>query len=314
MLSEVRPEAVAVRVPHPLHASIAIECLRAGARVLVEKPIAAEVAEGDRMIAMADEVKRCLAVNLQHRTRAKIRAAKQLIVAGRLGELQRVHMTAIWTSPAHYYQLAGWRGTWAGEGGGVLMNQSPHSLDLVCHLAGQPARVVAWNRMLYHAIETEDTSIAMLEWADGALGSVFVSTAQAGEPERLELAGSRGILEVSRGGVRFWEAENDLRDFLATSPEAFGRPAFREVNVQAEVELQRAPGSGEHTAIYQNFVEAVEHGSPLVADGREGRLSLELANALMYSSATAAQVDLPLNRQAYHEFLQGRRRDARTSG
>jgi predicted dehydrogenase len=309
MLAQVRPDAVAVLVPHPLHASIAIDCLRSGAHVLVEKPIAAEVGEADRVIATADEVNRYLAVNLQQRTRVEIRAAKRLITSGKLGELQRVHMTAIWTRPASYYRLAGWRGTWAGEGGGVLMNQSPHSLDLVCHLAGQPARVVAWNRTLYHSIETEDTSLAMLEWANGALGSVLVSTAQAGEPERLEIAGSRGIVEISRGGLRFWEAETDLRDFLATSPEPFGKPALREVDVRPEVESARTPGNGEHSAIYGNFVEAVDRGTPLVADGREGRLSLELANALIYSSATGAQVELPLERQAYTEFLQGRRRE-----
>jgi predicted dehydrogenase len=310
LLSQLRPEAVAVLVPHPLHASIAIDCLRTGAHVLVEKPIAVEVAEADRMIATADEVNRLLAVNLQQRTRAEVRAARRLIESGKLGELERVHMTAIWTRPARYYQLAGWRGTWAGEGGGVLMNQSPHSLDLVCHLMGQPARVVAWNRTLYHAIETEDTSLAMLEWGNGALGSVFVSTAQAGEPERLEIAGSRGILELTRGGLKFSATETDLRDFLATSPEPFGKLALREVDVQAEVELGRSAGSGQHTAIYENFVEAIEGGTPLVADGREGSLSLELANALMYSSARDAPVDLPLDRQAYDDFLRRRQQGA----
>jgi predicted dehydrogenase len=201
MLAATHPEATVVLAPHPFHASLAIDCLEAGAHVLVEKPLADEVAEADRMIAAAQRANRLLAVNLQHRTRAEIRTAKTLIEQGRLGDLQRVEMVAIWTRTASYYAMAGWRGTWQGEGGGVLMNQSPHSLDLVCHLAGQPSRVAAWNRTLFHAIETEDTSLSMLEWPNGALGTLLVSTAQAGEAERLEIAGTRGALQLTRGGL-----------------------------------------------------------------------------------------------------------------
>jgi predicted dehydrogenase len=303
LLSRARPQAVAVLAPHPFHASIAVDCLSAGAHVLVEKPIAVEVAEADRMIETAARVQRRLAVNLQQRTRLEVRAAKSLIQTGRLGDVQRVQMTAIWTRPAFYYQRGGWRGTWRGEGGGVLMNQAPHSLDLVCHLAGQPARVAAWNRTLFHAIETEDTCMAMLEWPNGALGTLFVTTAQAGEAERLDIAGTRGVLQITRGELRLWEMEADLREFLATSPEPFGRPPLRVVDVEDEVNRGRTPGSGEHRAIYANFVEAIEDGAPLVADGTEGRLSLELANALIYSSATGKAVELPLDRQAYSRLL-----------
>jgi predicted dehydrogenase len=300
LLDRTRPEAVAIVVPHPFHASIAIDCLQAGAHVLVEKPIAVEAAEADRMIEVAAQAGRLLAVNLQHRTRSEIRAAKSLIQQGRLGDIQRIQMTAIWTRTARYYQLAGWRGTWRGEGGGVLMNQSPHTLDLVCHLAGQPSRVVAWNRTLFHNIETEDTSLAMFEWPNGALGSLFVSTAQAGEAERLEIAGTRGVLQLGRDGLQLWEAEQDLRNFLTNSPEPFGKPSL----IPKAVEIERLPGSGEHIAIYANFVAAVEHGAPLVADGTEGRKSLELANALIYSSITGQQVTLPLDRAAYSSLLE----------
>ncbi len=309
LLAQTRPDAVAVVVPHPFHATIAIDCLQAGAHVLVEKPIAVEVAEADRMIQAAAQAGRLLAVNLQHRTRDEIRAARKLIQDGRVGDLQRIQMTAIWTRTARYYQQAGWRGTWRGEGGGVLMNQSPHTLDVVCHLAGQPSRVMAWNRTLYHAIETEDTSLATFEWSSGALGSLFVSTAQAGEAERLEIAGTRGVLQLSRAGLQFWQSDTDLRDFLATSQDPFGKPALQEV----PVEIEHQPGSGEHTAIYANFLAAIEHGTPLVADGAEGRLSLELANALIYSSQRNELVALPLDRPAYHTLLEDLRASAKSS-
>jgi predicted dehydrogenase len=227
-------------------------------------------------------------------------------------------MVAIWTRTAAYYAQAGWRGTWQGEGGGVLMNQSPHNLDLVCHLVGQPSRVVAWNRTMFHHIETEDTSLAMLEWstdgaaasdstakhAAGALGTVLVSTAQVGESERLEIAGTRGVLQITRGGLRLFEADTDLRTFLAENPAPFAKPEL----VPQDVPLES--GSGDHAAIYANFLDAITNGAPLVADGAQGRMSLELANALIYSSATNSQVPLPLDRAAYADLLDRLRRAA----
>jgi predicted dehydrogenase len=298
LLESTRPDAVAVLAPHPFHASIAVDCLEAGAHVLVEKPIAVEVAEADRMIEASERNQRLLAVNLQQRTRSDVRTAKKLITDGHLGDLQRIQLTAIWTRPAYYYRMGGWRGTWRGEGGGILMNQSPHNLDLVCHLAGQPSRVVAWNRTLYHAIETEDTSVAMLEWPNGALGTLLVSTAQLGDAERMEFAGTRGVLQFGRGGLQVVEADQDLREFLAESQNPFGKPPLESRDVALE------PGGGDHTAIYANFLEAVEHGAALVADGAQGRLSLELANALIYSSATGQLVSLPLDRGAYSSLLE----------
>jgi predicted dehydrogenase len=297
LLTQTHPEAVAVITPHPLHAPIAIDCMQSGAHVLVEKPIAVEVAEADRMIEAARDTGRLLAVNLQHRTRAEIRAAKKLISDKRLGEIQRVQMTAIWTRTRRYYDLAGWRGTWRGEGGGVLMNQSPHTLDVICHLAGQPERVAAWNRTVFHAIETEDTSVAMLEWPNHAIGTLVVSTAQAGDAERLEIAGTRGVLQITNGKLSFRESATDLRDFLTESEDPFGKLALESRDVPLD------SGGGDHTAVYANFIDAVEHGAPLVADGSEARMSLELANALIYSSATNRQVTLPLDRDAYAELL-----------
>src|SRR5579859_46332 len=226
LLAETHPDAVAIVTPHPFHAAIAIDCMQAGTHVLVEKPIAVEVAEADRMIAAASQTNRLLAVNLQHRTRAVIRTAKKLIAAGRLGEIQRVQMTAIWTRTRRYYELADWRGTWRGEGGGVLMNQSPHTLDVICHLAGQPSLVAAWNRTTFHAIETEDTSVAMLEWPHRAIGTLIASTAQAGDPERLEIAGTRGVLRITNGNLSFRESSTDLRDFLTESDDPFGKLAL----------------------------------------------------------------------------------------
>jgi predicted dehydrogenase len=174
--------------------------MRSGAHVLVEKPIAVEVAEADRMIEAARETNRLLAVNLQHRSRPEIRTAKNLISESRLGEIQRVQMTAVWTRTRRYYELAGWRGTWRGEGGGGLMNQSPHTLDVIGHLAGQRSLVAAWNRTIFHTIETEDTSVAMLEWPHHFIGTLVVEH----RPGRRSLSVSRSQVPracVSRSQV-----------------------------------------------------------------------------------------------------------------
>ncbi|MEZ4675271.1 MAG: Gfo/Idh/MocA family oxidoreductase [Caldilineaceae bacterium] len=174
LLAEVQPDITIILTPHPFHAAIAIDALNAGSHVLVEKPMAVQVAEADAMIAAAKQNNRLIAVNFQQRFRPEVEAARQLIENGQLGEIQRVTQVEPWLRTVAYYKSAGWRGTWKGEGGGVLMNQAPHSLDLLCHLAGMPKRVVAWNRTLRHSIEVEDTSMAMLEWENGALGSIFL--------------------------------------------------------------------------------------------------------------------------------------------
>ena len=146
MLAAVHPDVTVILTPHPYHAEIAIEALDAGSHVLVEKPMAVEVAEADAMIAAADRNHRLLAVNFQQRHRPEVKTAHKLIASGRLGDIVRVELVEPWMRPAAYYRSAGWRGTWRGEGGGVLLNQAPHGLDLVCHLAGLPIEVYAWTR------------------------------------------------------------------------------------------------------------------------------------------------------------------------
>jgi predicted dehydrogenase len=205
----------------------------------------------------------------------------------------------MWTRTAAYYKSGGWRASWADEGGGVLLNQAPHDLDIICYLLGMPKRIVAWTRTLLHPIETEDTVQAMLEWPNGALGSLHASTAEAGIAQRLEIAGTNGFLQIGHGALTLQQAETDLREFIAQCPERFAQPKLN----PAPVELQ--PGSGDHVAVYRNFHDAILHGAPLMADGAAGRMSLELANAMIYSSYTHDEVELPLDRQKYAALLKG---------
>ncbi|MBS3967159.1 MAG: Gfo/Idh/MocA family oxidoreductase [Truepera sp.] len=300
MLSETKPDIAVILTPHPSHAAIAIDCLQAGAHVLVEKPMAVQAAEADAMVEAAATAGRLLAVNFQHRNRADVRTARKLIQQGALGQLQHVAMTAAWPRTARYFKVVPWRGTWVGEGGGVLKNQAPHQLDILCHLFDLPARVLAWTRTKLHDIEAEDTVQAMMEWPSGMLGSFHVSTAEVGCAERLEIVGTGGSLQFAKDGALTYERlKTDFRTFRAESDNPFGQPAKHAEAVELEA------GSGDHVAIYQNLHEAILSGVPLTCDGVEGRKSLELANAMILSSYTGSEIGLPLDRQRYATLLEG---------
>ena len=295
-------DVAVILTPHPFHADQTVECLRAGHHVLVEKPIADEVAAADRMVAEAERAGLLLAVALQHRSRREVVEARRLIADGALGELQHLSLLATWPRPAAYFALAPWRGTWRGEGGGILINQGQHDLDLLCHLAGgPPARVVGWTRARLHAIEVEDTGDALAEWPDGAAGSIHISTAEANEDQRIEVVGTGGRLRVRRGRLEVYRNAVDFREYAATAANAYEPPA-----VEAMPPLEG--GDGGHVAVYRNLVAAMAGTEPLLAPGREGAWPLELANAIVLSAATNAEVRLPLDRAAYSDLLARRRR------
>ena len=298
MLAEVPADLAVITTPHYLHAQIAKDALRAGLHVLVEKPMALSVEEADGMIAASQASGKKLAVNFQHRHRPEVRAARRLIQEGKLGKLQRMTLVIPWPRSARYYRLGTWRGTWRGEGGGILMNQAPHDLDLVCHLLGSPHRVFAWTRTRYHAMETEDTASALLEWPDGAIGHLHVSTTEGEQGATLEIAGTGGVIQVAQGGLTFNQFAMDVQAYLAETDELFRGPEAHEVPVELE------EGAGNHVAVYRDFHSAILHGTPIAADGVEGRKGLELANAIIYSSHTHAEVELPLDRSAYTRLLQ----------
>ena len=305
MIGELKSEVAVIITPHYNHAEIAIACLQAGCHVLVEKPMALEVAEADAMIAATQASGKLLAVNFQHRQRPEVRAARKLIEEGRLGKLQRINMVTPWPRSAAYYGQASWRATWSGEGGGVLMNQAPHDLDLVCHLMGRPDAVVAWTRTTLHKIEVEDTATALLNWDSGATGYLHVSTAEAGPREEIEIVGTGGILKIGMGTLEYNEYDADVAEFLATTPQVWAKPNAHPVEIALEEGAGDDHPTGDHPAVYRNFYAAITEGTTIGADGESARMSLELANAIILSSKTRAEVRLPVDRAQYHELLAG---------
>jgi UDP-N-acetyl-2-amino-2-deoxyglucuronate dehydrogenase len=289
-------DVVVIATPHPSHAELTIAALGMGAHVLCEKPLAPEVREADAMIAAADRAGRLLGVCFQQRFRPVIAAARRLIDEGRLGTLVRASIVDPLYRPNAYYRTADWRGTWKGEGGGVLMNQAPHTLDLLCHLAGPPATVWGVVQRRSQPMEAEDTATALLSYAGVAVGTVAVSTLEPGV-QRIELVGDRGRIEIVGETVAFERFEPPTSEHLPSATEMFDAPT----RIAEPVELP--PGRGDHRDVHADFAAAVREGREPYVPAREALCSLELANAIVLSTHEERAVTLPVDREAYAALL-----------
>ncbi len=300
MLDTLKPDAAVICTPHPSHPDLAIECLRRGIHVLVEKPMAVDVASADRMVTEAERSGKIMAVNFQHRFRPVIERAHALIQSGALGELTRVLVIENWLRTAAYYRSASWRGRWDTEGGGILMNQAPHTLDVLCHLVGLPERL--WGRIStrFHAMECEDTAQAMLEYAHDTPGYLTASTVETGDPCRIQIIGDRAGLELLGEKLTIRTFDPSLREFMQTSPDFFSTPG---ISIE-ETNYPLNENVGNHYAVHKDFLESIQTGRTPRCTGREALMSLELANAVYYSSMTGQPVTFPLDRAAYSEVLE----------
>jgi len=296
----VAADVAIILAPHPYHAELAIAGVRAGKHVLTEKPLSIALAEGERMVAEAEKHDRLLAVAFQHRARAEVREARRMIQEGEIGTIQRADVLATWPRRYTYFQVAPWRGTWQGEGGGVLINQGQHDLDLLGYLVGRPSKVVGWTRTRRHPIETEDTAEAMVEWPNGAMGAIHISTAEIDETQRIEITGTAGRLRLLPGRLEVWRNEVAFDEFAASPGNPFAPPTTTALPTFLG-------GDGGHEAIYRNLAEALAGREALIASGRDALVTLELANAIVYSSHVGRPIDLPLDAAAFSGLLASRR-------
>jgi predicted dehydrogenase len=292
-------DAVIIATPHYLHTTIGIDALERGLHVLVEKPISVHKADCERLLAAHKDPKLVFAAMFQLRTDGKFKKLKQLVSNGELGELFRVSwIISDWYRTEAYYASGGWRATWKGEGGGVLLNQCPHNLDLMQWICGRPAKVRGFCQLgRYHDIEVEDNVTAYLEWPNGATGVFITSTGEAPGTNRFEICGDRGKLVLEQGKITFTRNEIPMREFSRTSKAGFARPEVWNVDVPYE------GTSPQHHEITQNFVDAILDGKPLIAPASEGVYSVEMANAMLYSALINDTVSLPLDGQAYEKKL-----------
>ncbi len=294
-------DAVIIATPHYQHTTLGIAAFEAGLHVMVEKPISVHKADAERLIAAHEQhADRVFAAMFQLRTEPRYVKIKKLIEDGELGEIVRVNwINTDWFRTEIYYASGGWRATWKGEGGGVLLNQCPHNLDILQWLCGMPRRVRGFCQIgRYHHIEVEDNVTAYLEWASQATGVFITSTGEAPGTNRLEICGTRGKLLLEHDRLTFTRNETDMLTFSREAKVGFARPDVWHV----EVPFENAPA--QHATLMQNFVDAILDGAPLIAPGAEGIHSIELANAALYSSLTDQPIELPLDAAAYEAKLQ----------
>lgn len=298
-------DGLVIATPHYDHTTIAIEAMRRGLHVLTEKPIAVHTRDAQRMIeaygqARAANPKLVFAIMFQQRTLGYWRKIKAMIDGGELGKLIRATwIITDWFRTQAYYDNGGWRATWSGEGGGVLLNQCPHNLDLYQWMVGLPARVSGFVTLgKYHNIEVEDEVTGYFEHDNGMVGHFITTTAESPGTNRLEIVGELGKVVFEEGVIRFYKNEQSSAEFLRTCPRPFDRVPFQVVEVDYE-----PPAEQGHRILLENFADAIQTGAPLIAEGVEGLRGLSLGNAIMLSSFRKQAVEIPFDDAAYAEII-----------
>jgi len=293
-------EGVIVALPTHLHAPIGIKALQAGLHLMMEKPLACHKAEGERILAARQRDDQMIALMMNQRAHPCYVRIKQWITAGELGEFQRISWTMTnWFRPEIYYQSSPWRATWKGEGGGVLMNQCPHNLDVLQWLVGMPNRIRAdCSFGKYHDIEVEDEVNAYFEFANGATGQFTASTGESPGSNRLELIGDLATIRTDGNTATLLRNTEPVSDFSRRTDEMFGSPEV------TEEQFEPSETVNQHAVILRNFVDAANGQADLITPASEGLQSLELAGAMLYSTWIDQMIELPLDADAYESAIQ----------
>jgi len=300
MLRSGKIDAVLICTPHYAHTAVGIAALKAGLHVLVEKPISVDKADALKLIAAHRGPNQVFAAMFNQRTDPIYQKLRQLVTSGELGQIRRVNWTVTdWFRTGAYYAHGGWRATWAGEGGGVLLNQCPHNLDLFQWIFGMPSKVRGFCQLgRYHDIEVEDDVTAYFEYPDGMTGVFITSTGEAPGTNRLEVAAERGRVVLEEGRMEFRRNEIPASEFSRTTTEKFAAPPIWNVSIP----LPSHRGE-QHVGILKNFTNAILQGEALLAPAAEGIHSVELANAILLSSLEDCSVDLPLSAPRFAKLL-----------
>ncbi len=289
-------DAIIIATPHYMHPPIAIDAFDGGLHVLSEKPIAVRIGMAEKMVEAAKRNGKVFAVMFQMRTTGAVKKAIEMVKSGQVGELKRTLLISPEFRSQAYYDSGTWRATWGGEGGGVLLNQAPHIMDVFAELGGMPAKVRGRCATLMHEIEVEDHAEAMLEYPNGAAGYFYVSTCEVG-PRVLEVVGDAGKLQLQGGKLSFWRFEPPIDEFNRTNTEMWGSPKTEQVDLDVE-ECENG-----HKVVLRNFARAILYDEPLLSPGEAGLKSLELANAIILSSHKDEPVQLPIDRGEYDELI-----------
>jgi predicted dehydrogenase len=299
MMDSGKVDAVVIATPHFSHTTLGMAALQRCLHVMTEKPISVHKADAQRLISAWNPEKQVFAAMFNQRTDPYYQEIRNLVLGGGLGELVRVNwLITNWFRTDAYYASGGWRATWAGEGGGVLLNQCPHNLDLLQWICGMPSRVAAFAGFgKRHDIEVEDEVTAYFEYENGATGVFVTSTGEAPGTNRLEIAGDLGKLVYEGDKIVVTTNESSASEFCRTAEGGFSSPktSMREIKPESH--------GGQHRQMLQDFVDAIIEGRQPIAPGQEGINSIELANAMLLSAWTGKTIQLPLDAEQYEIAL-----------
>lgn len=302
LISSKQVDAVIIATPHFLHTEIAIKAFNLGLHVLTEKPAGVRASDVLKMNAAAEKSGKVFGIMWNQRTNPLFKKAKELVENGTLGTMKRmIWIITNWYRSQSYYNSATWRATWSGEGGGVLLNQAPHNLDLWQWIFGMPDEIYASCDIgKWHNIEVEDDATILGYYKNGATATFITSTGEYPGTNRLEISGSKGKMVLEKGKLTLTLTETDEREFCFTCPDGF--PSFE----THETVIEQTEKESSHNGILQNFTDAVLDKAPLLASGYEGIKEISLSNAAYLSAWTGKKVKLPLDYDAFDKELKKR--------
>ena len=303
MLDSGKIDACIVSVPHYDHARYVIECMKRGIHVMCEKPAGVYTLQVRQMIEEADKHPEAVfGMMFNQRTNCVYRKMRELVQSGAYGQIKRTNwIITDWYRPQAYYDSGNWRATWSGEGGGVLLNQCPHQLDLWQWICGMPKKVEAHLHYgKWHDIEVEDDVTAHVEYENGATGVFITTTGDACGTNRFEIQLDRAKIIAEYGKLSVWELEMGEQEFSRTNKVPFGCPKATQIEVELDGKNEQ------HVGVLNAWAAAILRGEPLVADGREGINGLMLSNAMHLSSFLGREVELPFDEQLFKDELMKR--------
>lgn len=300
-------DAVLIAVPHYQHPVLAKEAFAHGLHVMCEKPAGVYTQAVREMNAAAEQSGKVFGMMFNQRTNCLYRKMREIVHGGQLGEMKRVNwIITDWYRTQIYYDSGDWRATWAGEGGGVLLNQCPHQLDLLQWICGLPKTVHAFcHEGKWHDIEVEDDVTAYLEFENGATGVFVTTTGDAPGTNRFEVTGTLGKLVCEDGALTFWHLKEDERQFCRTCQQGFQLPEMEKLTVETDGQ------NPQHVGVLNAFADRILHGGPLVAEGREGLNGLLLSNAMHLSGWLGQTVEIPFDEALFLQELDKRRATSR---
>ena len=300
LIDSKETDAVIISVPHKMHTEIGIYALKHNNHVLIEKPVDISVSAAKEINDVASKTDKTFALMLNQRTNFLFNKAREIVKSGKLGNLKRsVWIITNWYRSQNYYDSGSWRATWCGEGGGVLLNQAPHNLDIWQWICSMPKYITAFcEEGKYHNIEVEDDATIFAQYENGATGTFITTTGEYPGTNRLEISGELGKLVLEKGVLKWWKLSENEREVCYTSKEGFPSVEYEYTEIEDE---DKESG---HIRIMQNFTNHILNGEELISPGGDGINELTISNAAYLSAwNNNKKIEIPFDPELFDKLL-----------